>query len=140
MTNPACPVTGAPAVRLVQWISTKFLISLWRIIFHVDARASFGQHERIGLWESPTGLYFFDPPLEGDRAFYTQFYDVLLRRKLWSHDAIRHEFELAGRRIGAGAQVLDVGCGFASFRQVIPHARYLGLDPNVADRPSTAPR
>ncbi len=130
--NPACPVTGEPAARLVQWVSTKFLINLWRITFRVDPRAIFGERERIGLWESPTGLYFFDPPLEGDHAFYSQFYDILLRRKLWSHDAIRHEFKLASRRIRAGSRVLDVGCGFASFRKVIPHARYLGLDPNFA--------
>src|SRR5262249_14305500 len=29
-----------------------------------------------------------------------------------------------------GDRVLDVGCGNASFRPVIPHASYVGLDPN----------
>jgi SAM-dependent methyltransferase len=132
MINPLCPVTGKPAVRLVQWVPTVFLVDLWRIIFQADARSSLGQHERIGLWESPVGLYFFDPALEGDHAFYTQFYDVLLERKLWSRTAIRDEFELAARYIKPGDRVLDVGCGFAPFRRVIPQATYFGLDPNFA--------
>jgi SAM-dependent methyltransferase len=132
MVNPACPVTGEPAVRLVQWVTAGFLINLWRIIFKVDARSSFGQQDRFGLWESPSGLHFFDPPLEGDHTFYTQFYKFLLDRKLWSQDAIRHEFELAARSIRPGDRVLDVGCGFASFRRVIPQASYVGLDPNFA--------
>jgi SAM-dependent methyltransferase len=116
----------------VQEVSAGFLINLWRIIFKVDARSSFGQQGRFELWESKTGLYFFDPPLEGDHTFYTQFYQFLLEHKLWSHDAIRNEFELAARRIRLGDRVLDVGCGFASFRRVIPQATYVGLDPNFA--------
>jgi SAM-dependent methyltransferase len=130
MSNPACPITGAPAIRLVQWVSANFLVNLWRIVFRVDARSSFGRQERFGLWESPTGLYFFDPMLEGDQPFYTQFYDRLIERKLWSHDAIRHAFTLAARRTAPGDRVLDVGCGFASFRSLIPRADYVGLDPN----------
>jgi len=133
MTNPPCPVTGAPAVRLVQWVPTRFLVDLWRVVYRTDARSSLGEHDQIGLWESPTGLYFFDPALEGDHVFYKQFYAFLLKRKLWSHHAIRHAFELAARRIRSGDRVLDVGCGFGSFRSVIPNAVYVGLDPNFAD-------
>src|SRR5262249_29690006 len=132
MSSPACPITGEPAIRLVQWVNPGFLISLWRIVFKVDVRSSFGHQERIGLWESPTSLYFFDPPLEGDYAFYRNFYQFLLERKLWSEHAIRHEFELAASRIRPNDRVLDVGCGFASFRRVIPQATYVGLDPNFA--------
>jgi hypothetical protein len=85
------------------------------------------------LWESPAGLYFFDPPLEGDRAFYAEFYSRLNAKKLFSHQAIRHEFLIAARRIEAGACVLDVGCGFASFRSCVPQATYTGLDPHFAE-------
>jgi SAM-dependent methyltransferase len=138
MTNPACPVTGEPAVRFVQWVTTRFLVNLWRIIFKVDARSSYGQVECIGLWESPTGLFFFDPPLEGDHTFYTQFYEFLLKQKLWSNDAIRQEFEIAARRIRPGDRVLDVGCGFASFRRVVPQASYIGLDPHFAGHSDVA--
>jgi SAM-dependent methyltransferase len=132
MTNPLCPVTGEPAVRLVQWIPADLLATLWRIIFKVDTRSSFGSQERFGLWESPTGLRFFDPMTEGDHEFYTQFYERLINRNLWLRDNIRHEFELAARRVKPGDRVLDVGCGFASFRLVIPQATYVGLDPNFA--------
>lgn len=130
--HPSCPVTGAPAVRLVQWVDAGFLADLWRIIFKVDSLPSFGGQPRFGLWASPTGLYFFDPPLEGAPDFYRQFYRVLIERKSWSADAIRDEFVRAAPRIRPGDRVLDVGCGEAAFRRLIPQARYTGLDP-IAD-------
>jgi SAM-dependent methyltransferase len=133
MIHPPCPVTGEPAVRHIQWVRADFLAALWRIQFRVDACPSFGQQERFGLWESPTGLYFFDPMIAGDSDFYTQFYARLIDRKLWRHDVIRPEFEVAAQRINPGDRVLDVGCGFASFRRVIPQAVYVGLDPNFAE-------
>ena len=130
---PACPVTGRPAVRHVQWVTARLLTDLWRIEFKTDARPSFRGIERFGLWESPAGLYFFDPPLEGDRAFYTEFYSTLNDKKFFSHETTRPEFLVAARRIEAGARVLDVGCGFASFRSCVPRARYTGLDPHFAE-------
>jgi SAM-dependent methyltransferase len=132
MNNPPCPVTGEPAVRLIQWIKPRFLLDLWRYGLRVDARSSFGEVTRFGLWESPTGLYFFDPMLEGDHTFYTAFYANAIERKLWARECIREEFRLAARSIAPGAGVLDVGCGFAEFRRVIPHASYTGLDPHFA--------
>ncbi len=120
MSNPLCPVTGEPAVRRLQWIKARSLARLWKTIHGVNARPSFGQVQRFGLWESPTGLYFFDPMIEGDHAFYTQYYDWALRKKLWSRDTIREEFLLAARHVKPGDRVLDVGCGFGSFRDVIP--------------------
>jgi SAM-dependent methyltransferase len=130
---PACPVTGRPAVRHIQWVAARLLTDLWRIEFKTDVRPSFRGIDRFGLWESPAGLYFFDPPLEGDRAFYVRFYARLNAKKLFSHQAIRHEFLIAARRIQAGARVLDVGCGFASFRLCVPQATYTGLDPHFAE-------
>jgi len=132
MPNPLCPVTGEPAARLVQWIRPRFLIDLWRYGMRVDARSSFGAVERFGLWESPTGLHFFDPMVEGDHAFYTQFYANAIERGLWARDCLRQEFHLAASHIAPGARVLDVGCGFAEFRRVIPQASYTGLDPHFA--------
>lgn len=132
MSNPLCPVTGEPAVRLIQWIKPRFLLDLWWYGMRVDARPSFGQVNRFGLWESPTGLYFFDPMIEGDHTFYSQFYTWLLRQRLWTRDYIRREFELAARCIEPGARVLDVGCGFAPFRHAVPQAHYTGLDPHFA--------
>jgi SAM-dependent methyltransferase len=127
MSNPLCPVTGEPAARLVQWVSCDFLARLWRVILKVDARSSLGEQQHVGLWASPTGLYFFDPMLPGDEAFYTQ----LAINLGFSYDSVifRHAYTLAAKRTMPGDRVLDVGCGTASFRAVIPHARYVGLDP-----------
>lgn len=130
MSNPPCPITGEPARRLVQWVTCEFLNSVWKTIFNIDARSSFAEHHRIGLWESPTGLYFFDPMLEGDHAFYSQAYAYVTERKLWSNESVRQAYLLAARRVLPGARVLDVGCGLANFRNVVPHAQYVGLDPN----------
>ena len=130
---PACPVTGRPAVRHIQWVAARLLTDLWRIEFKTDVRPSFRGIDRFGLWESPAGLYFFDPPLEGDRAFYVRFYSRMSAVKLFSLQDIRHEFLIAARRIEAGARVLDVGCGFASFRLCVPQATYTGLDPHFAE-------
>jgi 2-polyprenyl-3-methyl-5-hydroxy-6-metoxy-1,4-benzoquinol methylase len=136
MTNPPCPITGEPAIRHVQWVTTRLLSDLWRYTFSVDARPSFGNVERLGLWESPTGLHFFEPRPEGDHGFYSTFYDRVdaharftpKRQKNW-----RHEFDMAAAYVKPGDKVLDVGCGYASFRGAIPEAQYMGLDPNFAD-------
>ena len=131
--NPLCPVTGEPAKRLVQTVSARLLADLWRIEFKTDARPSFGDTKSFGLWESPTGLYFFDPPLVGDETFYTQLYRRLDLQRYFKVDRDRSEFRLAARWIETGQSVLDVGCGFGQFRSNVPQARYTGLDPNFGD-------
>lgn len=138
-TIPLCPVTGEPARRLVQWVSAELLTDLWRIGMRVDVRASFGDTRRFGLWESPTGLYFFDPMRAGDPGFYTTLYARLnMRRHMqryaskgWS----RAEFALAARHVRENDRVLDVGCGFGAFRHEVRHARYAGLDPHFSGEP-----
>jgi hypothetical protein len=101
---PLCPVTSQPAIRRVQTVTTRLLVDLWRIIFNTDARESLAGIDRIGLWESPTGLYFFDPPLEGDHKFYTQFYARLKRWRLFSDETVREEFLIASKFIPSGAR------------------------------------
>src|SRR6195256_2026269 len=136
MSNPPCPVTGEPAVRLVPWVKSRFFLDLWRYGLRVGARSSIGKVERLGPVEPPAGLHFFDPMIEGDHTFYTQFYAHAIERRLWARECIREEFRLAARSIAPGARVLDVGCGFAEFRRVIPHATYTGLDPHFASESS----
>ena len=131
MTIPRCPVTGEPAVRLIQTVSSELLLELWRRTLGVDARASFGGTARFGLWESPTGLYFFDPPLEGDATFYESFYAFGPMRR-YLHQWDRAEFRMAASHVRPGDRVLDVGCGFGPFRRHVPNAIYLGLDPHFA--------
>ncbi len=150
MSIPACPITGEPASRLVQWVSANLLADLWRYEFRVDVRPSFNGTTRFGLWESPTGLYFFDPMLVGDQAFYTSFYSLLddapaqgtwhgrIRRAMKvsgvpTRDTLRAEFRLAARHVSPGDHVLDVGSGPGQFRHLIPASRYTGLDPHFGD-------
>ncbi|MCI0599647.1 MAG: class I SAM-dependent methyltransferase [Beijerinckiaceae bacterium] len=129
---PLCPVSGRPAVRQIQWVSARLLTDLWRIEFKADARQAFRGIDRFGLWESPSGLYFFDPLVEGDRAFYVQYYTKLQALGLFWQGSVREEFNMAARRIKTGARVLDVGCGLAHFQSCLPHASYTGLDPHFA--------
>ena len=129
---PLCPVTGQPAVRRVQWVTTRLLTDLWRIEFGIDVRASFGGLQRFGLWESPTGLYFFDPPVVGDPQFYSALFNWQKRQRLLPIEAMREEWRIAAARIPSGARVLDVGCGLGGFRNFVPHAEYTGIDPNLS--------
>ena len=127
-----CPITGAPPIRLVQTVGTRLLKDLWRIQFDVDAGPSFNGIERFHLWESPTGLLYFDPMLEGDAGFYTAYYNKLRKNNLYEPGIPRGYFHIAAREIGEGERVLDVGCGFGGLRDLIPHARSLGLDPHFS--------
>ena len=133
---PSCPVTAEPAKRLVQWVSAGLLARLWQVEFGVDVRPSFGGVRRFGLWESPTGLYFFDPPREGDRGFYETFYKHR-GMKRYLRDSDRGEFRLAAGYVRPGDRVLDVGCGLGAFRAHVPHAQYTGLDPNLTQSAQT---
>ncbi|ACB94101.1 class I SAM-dependent methyltransferase [Beijerinckia indica] len=132
MDIPLCPITGEPARRLVQWVDARLLTDLWRITFKTDSRPSFRGVERFGLWESPCGLYFFDPLREGDAGFYHDFYTRLRALSLFGTEDQRAEFAIAAKSIAEGARVLDVGCGLASFRHCVPQAHYTGLDPNLS--------
>jgi SAM-dependent methyltransferase len=117
----------------VQWVTSRLLTDLWRIEFGADARPSFAGVDRFGLWESPTGLYFFDPPCTGDSKFYGDMSAWQKRQRLIPKPQLREEFGIAAKAIPAGARVLDVGCGTGVFRIAVPHADYTGIDPHLAE-------
>ncbi len=117
----------------MQWVTARLLTDLWRIEFGADVRPSFAGVDRFGLWESPTGLYFFDPPCQGDSTFYGGMSAWQKRQRLIPKSALRQEFGIAAKAIPAGARVLDVGCGSSVFRNVVPHADYTGIDPHLAE-------
>ena len=71
---PRCPVTGLPATRLIQSISARLISGLWRGAFGVSTDRQLAGIDHFGLWESPCGLAFFEPMLEGDEAFYLDLY------------------------------------------------------------------
>jgi SAM-dependent methyltransferase len=130
---PRCPITGEPAARLIQNIDARFLRALWRISMRVDPTPLFAGVARFGLWESPCGLAFFDPPIAGDASFYRDFYRRIGAHEKLSGEAVdRVEFRMAAERSPPGARVLDVGCGEGGFARYLPHATHVGLDPYFA--------
>ena len=96
MTIPPCPITGAPARRCVERLDAAFLTLLWRFSGRVDVGKLLLPAGTFRLWESPTGLIFFDPPVAGDEAFYRSFYGAIAAHdKLAGPETERLEFRRA---------------------------------------------
>jgi SAM-dependent methyltransferase len=75
---------------------------------------------------------FFHPPIEGDGAFYAEFYRRAgVLEQLAGEGADRPEFATAAAMIRPGWRVLDVGSGSGAFAPHVAHADYTGLDPNA---------
>lgn len=128
---PLCPITQEPARRFVQWVSPGLLTGLWKRSAGVEVGRLLKPAGRIGLWESPTGLLFFDPRVPGDAEFYRSFYEAIdAHEMLTGPKTIRQEFRLAAAHTRPGERVLDIGCGLGGFRAYLPQAEYTGLDPN----------
>jgi SAM-dependent methyltransferase len=126
---PLCPITGLPAKRLVQNVSSALLMALWRVPLGVRTERQLAGVKRFGLWESPCGLIFFDPMIAGDKEFYKSLYAGVGSAGPWqSEPSARSDFAAASRLIAPGEKVLDVGCGTAGFADYIPQASYVGID------------
>jgi len=132
--NPPCPITGEPAQRLVQNISTELLTDLWKYGFRVDTSRAFTGEKRIGMWESPCGLIFFEPRTEGDGEFYRKLYrNVRADYRLYECDPQgRIDFRIAAEHIRPGDKVLEIGPGAWGLKPHVPHADYLGLEPHLS--------
>ena len=129
---PKCPITGMPAVRHIQDVSSAVLNTLWRISFGVRVAPQFAGVRRFALWESPCGLAFFDPMIAGDKAFYDDLYPRLGSVSPWSGKPLkRSDYVRAAALVQPRDSVLDVGCGAAAFARYLPTARYVGLDQNA---------
>jgi len=103
---------------------------MWRMAGAGDLSHLFAGCKQIGLYESDNGLFFFQPMIAGDAAFYRKFYARIgAFDTLNKHLMERPEFLRAAAFVGADASVLDVGCGMGAFSAHLPHARYVGLDP-----------
>ena len=128
---PLCPITGLPARRRIQPISTRLISGLWRASFGVETEPQLGGIAHFELWESPCGLVFFDPMLAGDETFYRDLHRRWdFQRVLAPPGLARPEFKYIAEIIRPGQKVLDVGCGEGGLAQHLPHATYVGLDPN----------
>jgi SAM-dependent methyltransferase len=129
--TPACPITGQPAVRLIQSVSSDLLNGLWRASFGVATERQLGKGRRFGLWESPCGLVFFDPMIAGDGSFYRKLYPGWGTDGPWESQAAgRADYARAAAMVKPGQRVLDIGCGAGAFAAHVRHAAYVGLDDN----------
>ncbi len=128
---PSCPITGLPAVRLIQSISSDLLNGLWQASFGVATARQLGTGSQLGLWESPCGLIFFDPMIAGDIGFYRDLYTDFGNDGPWTEIAApRADYARAAAMVKPRDRVLDVGCGPAAFARHVRHATYVGLDDN----------
>jgi SAM-dependent methyltransferase len=106
------------------------IADLWRIGQGTDVSGLFRGVERFEIYESPTGLIYFDPPITGDGAFYESYYRRWQVHKGLTHlSGERMDFRHAAAHVPEGAHVIDVGSGPGMFRHHLGHARYTGLDP-----------
>ncbi len=136
---PPCPLTGQPAARLVQWVPGNLLNGLWRASFGVESARCLGTGRRFGLWQSPCGLMFFDPPMAGDGEFYRELYTDFGADGPWSEaSAPRLDHARAAALVEPRDRVLDIGCGAAAFAHQVRHAVYVGLDDNYPAAGATA--
>jgi SAM-dependent methyltransferase len=127
---PPCPITGRPAKRAVHGVSARMVETLWRVMQGVDVSRLFAGTDRLRLYESETGLFFFEPRVVGDAAFYRDYYTRWNFHARLARSADRREdYAVAARVVAPGAAVIDVGCGACAFSRHVPHARYTGLDP-----------
>jgi SAM-dependent methyltransferase len=132
-STPLCPITALPAKRRIQVVSKALIIGLWRASFRVSTNRLLSGVTRFELWESSCGLAFFDPMLAGDAAFYDDLYrGGDFHRILAAPGVVRPEFARAAEIIRPGEKVLDVGCGEGGLARHLPHAAYVGLEPNFS--------
>lgn len=128
---PLCPITGLPASRRIQPVSARLVSGLWRWAFGVRIEWQLAGIKHFGLWESPCGLAFFEPMLEGDARFYLDLYQQGdFHRLLTAPGLARGEFKAIAELARPGDTVLDVGCGEGGLARHVPQAAYVGLDPN----------
>jgi SAM-dependent methyltransferase len=85
------------------------------------------------LWESLSGLAFFEPMLAGDETFYLDLYrQGDFHRLLTAPGLARGEFKRIAALVCPGERVLDVGCGEGGLAKHLLHANYVGLEPNFS--------
>jgi SAM-dependent methyltransferase len=129
-TLPPCPITGKPAKRRIHGVSASVVKDIWRRGQGVDVSHLFEGINRITLYESSTGLAFFDPRIVGDGKFYGDYYRTPdVQKGLSARSGERTDYIRAAVAIPAGANVVDIGCGPGLFRRHLKHARFTGLDP-----------
>ena len=102
--SPLCPITGLPARRRKQQVSSAFLIALWRASFGVSTARQLRVVKRFGLWEPPCGLAFFHPMIVGtsilSRFLWPPQRSRCLRNALAAPRPLRKDFYLKRGQCG----------------------------------------
>lgn len=125
-----CPITGAPPVRRIQTMSRSLMQDLWKYGQGVDVSELFKNVRGFSLYESPTGLVYFDPMVIGDGAFYGSYYEKWdVHKALTFRSDTRVDFLRTAGYVQDHDEVIDIGCGPGIFRNHVRHANYTGLDP-----------
>jgi SAM-dependent methyltransferase len=130
MTLPPCPITGKPAKRRIHGVSTSVVKDIWRRGQGVDVSHLFEGIDRVTLYESQTGLVFFEPRIVGDGKFYASYYRTPdVQKGLSYRSDQRADYIRAAAAVPAGTKVIDIGCGPGLFRRHLRQAHFTGLDP-----------
>jgi 2-polyprenyl-3-methyl-5-hydroxy-6-metoxy-1,4-benzoquinol methylase len=126
------PLTGRPNTQLIEQLSVEHLQKQWKRSFGIDIFAEYSTSETIALYEClDTRLRFFLPStVAGSASFYAQ-----LQAFDWYYMPNKWEHEVALQDITPGAHVLEVGCGFGDFVELLhqrKNALALGIELNAA--------
>lgn len=120
------PLSDAAPARVLSSVPTDALIRYWRLVGGVDVSELYRGVDCLDLCEAEDGLWFFNPMIAGDAAFYQGLYRKLRFDRFLSLE--RYEFQLAASHVPQGASVLDVGCGFGEFARWLDGVSYTGID------------
>ena len=99
MSNPSCPVTGEPAVRLVQWIKPRFLVDLWRYGLRVDAPTTGEMYDRTRT--AGFGAEVERRIMLGTYALSAGYYDAYYRKAQRVRALIRRDYDRAFEQVDA---------------------------------------
>ena len=120
------PLTNPARARILFSVQTRSLIRYWRMVGGVDLTELYRGVDRLDLCEGEDGVWFFNPMIAGDAAFYQRLYRKLRFDQFLSLE--RYEFQMAASHVPHGASVLDVGCGFGEFARWLDGVSYTGID------------
>lgn len=124
------PLTGSPNVRLVEEITTEYLIANYQKVFQIDVKRFFEKLEKVQIYRCLDTQYEFYYPvgnIEGDGKFYEAF-----QRFEWYYMDWKWEHEVTHQLIGKKDKILEIGSGKGSFVEKMHQAGHeiVGLELN----------
>lgn len=124
LSKPLCPLCEQRDAREVSRASANDIAKLYKRTFGIDVRDELGSSRELVLYRCACcDLGWFSPAPTGSTGFYKQ-----LQSFDWYYQDAKPEFVLASSLIKASDNVLEIGCGFGQFRQLVPARAYVGLE------------